>query len=306
MATAKIYTHKLPGGGFVVVDKSYMPGTMYYVDSTHGDASDTPGFGKTTDEPLATIDYAVGQCTADTGDIILVMPGHVESLGAAETIDFDVAGITVIGMGTGGDRPRVDYDAVDAEVDVGADNIHIENLTFRPSIADTAIGIDIEAGVTGTVIENCETLHGETAATDEFLIHVDIKAGCHGTKIQNCIFRSDDGTTPAVGVKLTGASHRCEIRNNIFMGPFSTAAINGITTLSEDILIVDNVMKVKDGEPGIELLTGTTGMICRNLIDSTGIADANTAIVADACGWIRNYVATADAGAYAVVGTESA
>lgn len=305
MATAKIFVHKLPGGGYVVVDKSYTPGATFYVDSTHASASDTPGFGKTTDEPLATVDYAVGRCTADTGDMILVMPGHVESLGAAASIDYDVAGITVIFLGTGGDRGRVDYDATDALVIIGANNIHVENMTLSPSADNVAIGIDIEAGVTGTVLETCETLHGEAAATDEFLIHVDIKAGCHGTKIQNCVFRSDDGTTPAVGVKLTGASHRCEIRNNTFMGPFSTAAVNGITTLSEDLVVDGNVMKVKDGEPGIELLTGTTGTLSRNMIESTGLTDPDAAIVADACGWIENYVTVGDAVGSQLVGKSS-
>ena len=306
MAAPKVYALKMPGGGWAVVDKSYTPGTTRYVDSTHGDASDTAGYGGDTSTPYATLDYAIGQCTADTGDIILVSPGHVEDLGAAASVDFDVAGITVVGLGQGSDRPRIDLNATNAIVSVGANNVHIQNITIRPSVADVVIGMDIEAGVTGTEIESCEWLIGETAATDECLIHLDIKAGCHDTKIQNCIFRSDDGTTPAVGVKLTGASNRVIIRNCIFMAPFSTAAINGITTLSEDIIIADNVMKVKDGEPGIELFTGTTGTLIRNIMDSTGIADPNTAIVADACGWILNYVANADGGAYAVVGTQGA
>ena len=34
-------------------------------------------------DPYATIDYAVGQCLAGRGDIIYVLPGHVEDIAAA-------------------------------------------------------------------------------------------------------------------------------------------------------------------------------------------------------------------------------
>ncbi len=301
----KTFYRKMPGGYTVVTEKSYTPGDVFYVDSGNANGSDQAGFGVNTDNPFATLDYAIGQCTADNGDVIIVLPGHTEDLGAAAKVDCDVAGITIMGLGQGSDRPRIDLDATDAGVLVGASNIHIENITIRPSVNNVVIGMDIEAGITGTKIESCEWMIGETAATDECLIHIDIKAACHDTRITNCLFRSDDGSAPAVGIKLTGASHRAMIRNNTFMGPFSTAAVNGITALSEDILIADNFMKVADGEPGIELFTGTTGMIINNIMDSTGIV-ADSAIVADACGWILNFVATADGGAYAVVGTQSA
>ena len=62
-------------------------GNVYYVSSSTG-SSTGPGF--TPENAYATIDQAIGACTAGNGDVILVMPGHTETLSAAAGIDADV------------------------------------------------------------------------------------------------------------------------------------------------------------------------------------------------------------------------
>ena len=42
--------------------------------------SDTAGQGQHPDAPFATVDFAVGQCTADQGDVIYTMPGYTETI----------------------------------------------------------------------------------------------------------------------------------------------------------------------------------------------------------------------------------
>jgi len=278
-------------------------GDCYFVDSTDSDAADASG-GGTSDAPFATLDYAVGQCTPDQGDVIFVRPGHTEDLGDGESIDFDTAGITVIGLGTGSLRPRIDFNHANAAVDIGANNVTLQNLTFRPSVATVAKGVDIESGKTGCVIKNCEFLPGEAGdGTDEFVLSIDLTSGNHDTKIVNNVFRthaSCNGCTH--GVKITAAASRVIIKDNVFVGNYSTAAVADAAACT-DLLIVDNVIKVKDGEPGIELQSTTTGVIGRNLIESTSISDPDTAIVAADCSWFENYVVTSDGTAAELIGT---
>src|SRR3990167_8953647 len=77
-------------------------GNIYWVNSNTG-----ANTGKGTRErPFATLDYAIGRCTANNGDIIMVMPNHAETITGAGGLTFDVAGITVIGMGSYNNRPR--------------------------------------------------------------------------------------------------------------------------------------------------------------------------------------------------------
>ena len=91
------------------------PGVVYFVNSTSvfakggiAGSNNNPG---TYQRPYATIDYAIGQCVANRGDIIVVMPGHTETISAAAGVAQDVAGVAVIGLGDGSLRPTINYTA---------------------------------------------------------------------------------------------------------------------------------------------------------------------------------------------------
>jgi len=86
------------------------------------------------------------------------------------------------------------------------------------------------------------------------------------------------------------------------VGNYSTAAIGGAGICTE-MLIEGNRMKVKDGEPGIELPGTATGIINGNRIESTGLANPDAAIVAADCSWFDNQVVVADGAAPELVGT---
>jgi hypothetical protein len=264
------------------------------------DADDTE-HGHSFDKPLATIDYAIGLCTADEGSVILVAPGHNETLAAA-TIDFDVAGVTCIGLGEGTLRPRIDFDNAASSIDIGANNVTLVNLTLLPSITDILIGIDVEANVTNFKMFNCEVLEGEDGSdADEFIVTVDLKSGNNDSIIKNNIFRTQAaaaGCTSAIS--LTAASARVRIEENLFVGNWSTAAIIDGAACT-NVFIKNNVMKVKDGEPGIELTATTTGIIVDNRIESTG-ATVDTTIVAADCSWFNNSAVVVDGAAAETIG----
>src|SRR3990167_2616461 len=80
-------------------------GNVFFVDSGASLAVDDTAHGDSPERPFATLDYAVGQCTASNGDIIYVMPGHAETISADSGVDVDVAGVTIIGVGRGASRP---------------------------------------------------------------------------------------------------------------------------------------------------------------------------------------------------------
>lgn len=262
---------------------AFTTGKVFYVHN--GTGADGTDNGKTKANPFKTLDWAIGKCTANKGDIIYLMPGHYEDLGAGETIDADVAGITIIGLGNGPDRPRIDYNGTTASFDIGADGVSISNITLRPSVATVAIGIDIEAGVENTTLKDIEFLPGEAGdGTDEFVIGIDIKAGCTRTVIDGVYYRhhaSADGAASVI--KLTGASDSVTIKNvdAVITGTAAVACINGDTTLSTRIHI-EGCRLTSDAEPGIELLTGTTGQIVDTYI-FTNLATIDAATVADGC-----------------------
>jgi len=276
---------------------------VLFVDHGHTNAldADDTEHGHSFEKPLDTIDYAIDLCTAGERSVILVAPGHVETLAAA-TIDFDVSDITCIGIGEGSNRPKVVFGNAASSVDIGANNIHLINLRFVPSITDILIGVDIETGKTGTIIEDCEFAEGDDIATDEFIVGLAVKATCTDTQVKNCLFRTGlaaDGATAAI--QLTGISDNVVIEKSRFIGNWGTAAIYNDSGVCTDLLIDDCTIKVADSLPGISVVATTSGIIRDVCIESTSHT-VDILIVATGMSWFNNYGVVADGSAAEIIG----
>ena len=140
-------------------------GNVYHVDSG-ADTSDDDNAGTNPKQPLATLDGAINKTTANNGDVILVHPGHAETISAAAAITFDVAGVTVIGMGVGGSRGTITLDtATSTDINVTAADVQIHNLIFSMNYADIAGVFDLSAA--GFVLNKCRFV--DTAASMNFV-----------------------------------------------------------------------------------------------------------------------------------------
>ncbi len=260
---AQIIVDHKPGGDFIYRDTSKAPGTIYWVDSTNSDATDSSGYGNQPDLPYATVDYAIGQCSANANDVILVMPGHTED-GSSQIFDADVAGVSIIGLGNGDDRPRFDFNNASAYASIGASSVLLKNLTFRPSVATVAKGIDVESSITNVTIENCEFMVGEKGdGTDEFVKTITVNSGADDLALKNNVFRthpSADGCTEAVHLGVGGSVDRVSIQDNVFEGNYSTAAIADGSTACTELVIEGNSYRVKSGSPDTDLESGATGI----------------------------------------------
>lgn len=272
-----------------------------FVDSGHTDATDADDteHGHSLEKPLATLDYAVGLMVASEGGIVFLAPGHAETL-AATQIDIDVAGVTVIGIGEGQLTPTITYSTAADSIDIGAAGVTINNVRFNPSVTDILIAVDVEAAVTDFHLIDCEFMEGDAGA-DEFVVMVDLKSGNDDTVIRGNTFRTAAaGAGCTDGIILTAGSARVRIEGNVAVGNWSSAFLSDGAACT-NIFVQGNTMKVKDGEPGIELNTATTGIIADNKIESTG-GSADTLIVADSCAWFNNTAVVADGEAAVVIG----
>jgi hypothetical protein len=250
-----------PGGMFSVEDVSKHPGSVFFVHS--GTGIDQAGNGLNPGSPLATIAAAVALCTADKGDVVYVMPGHNEGLGNAQ-LTIDKAGVSIVGLGAGYLAPRIDFDHAAASIDVTASGVTIKNLRLLPSITDVLIAIDVNAAATDVTIEDVEALPGEDGAgADDFACVVEFKAGCTRGKVRRLKVRQHASAVGYIaGVRLKGASNDILIEDCDFVmaGAGLVAPINGDTTLSTNVHIRRCRMQT-DAEPGIEMLTNTTGIV---------------------------------------------
>lgn len=103
-------------------------GKDWYVDSVTGQANRS---GKSQSQALATIAQALAKCRANKGDRIICLENHAETLSSATALQMNVAGVTVVGLGLGRNRPTITLDTANtATIAVSADNVRFLNMRF--------------------------------------------------------------------------------------------------------------------------------------------------------------------------------
>ncbi len=115
-----------------------LPGKQFWVSNADvllDDGNSVAGVdqagGGTYQRPFRTLDFAVGQCTASRGDVIYVMPGHAETYSNATSLALDVAGVTIVGLGSGTLRPTFTLDTANTTtIPVSVANVAIVNCKF--------------------------------------------------------------------------------------------------------------------------------------------------------------------------------
>jgi len=249
------------------------PGEVFWVNNSSVLAKNGAGGSNGNDgsyrRPFSTLDFAVGKCTANRGDVIYVMPGHVETFEAATGVDFDVAGLTVIGLGRGSKQPQFKFNHANATMDVDADDVGLYNLRFTSTITGVVIGLSVLTLATDVVVSGC-LFDVETTTTDEFLITINLAIGCDRFTIEDCVIDNGLGGA-AAAIKMIDVSTGGDIRRNRIVGAYSLAIISSITNPSLEIYIEDNTL-IQGGSgtinaiAAIVLADGTTGVTARNVI----------------------------------------
>jgi hypothetical protein len=139
------------------------PGNVFWVNgsSVLGGGQKVGGSNGNTGTytaPWATIDYAIGRCLASRGDIIMVMPGHTETVSAAGSIACDVAGVAIVGLGSGSLRPTISFTtATAATITVSAANVAVKNVLISAAFADVAAAFTLTTA-TGFTLEDVEVV----------------------------------------------------------------------------------------------------------------------------------------------------
>jgi len=248
-------------GSMVIADEGNSTGNRFWVDSS---GSDSAGYGKSPEAPFASLDYASTQCTANQEDIIYVMAGHTESVVNATDCNLAVAGVRVVGLGTGTDRPTFTFTTANTAVmTVDAANVTLDNLILVCGKDGQTIMMDVNAD--DVTVKNCELRND---ATYQAVTMLDINGGANGAdraKVLGCKFISATaGATAAI--ELGEAEDGVELVGNNIFGDFASAGIHNPTgkTLT-NLLIKGNVVaNTQTGDHAIEIVSACTGACVDN------------------------------------------
>lgn len=168
--------------------------------------------------PFSTIQYALDQCVASRGDIIMVGPGHAETISSAAILSLNKAGVAIVGLGAGSLRPTLTFTtAATANIPVTAANISIQNFLFVANFADIASVFTATGTNTPTdfAVDNCE--FRDTSSILNFISIVTGNAtanSMNGLSFTRCKISSKGTTAATTAIKLSSATDRVTIRDN--------------------------------------------------------------------------------------------
>lgn len=233
--------------------------------------SDSSGAGMSPEAPFASIAYATATATtpivANRGDILIVLPGHTETIVGAAGVLIATAvcdGLTIQGVGNGRKRPIINYTtAIGASFDVSAANVTIRNIVFTPNGFDA---ITAAMNVTGAdfVMDGCEWAICNAAADKQCVLGILTAATATRFTVKNTKFL---GPATVTGTTCTACiKHEVgidfEISNCDFHGKMTQAILNATTILGGKIH--DNRFQIYTGTKGIALAAATTALISNN------------------------------------------
>lgn len=243
-------------------------GRDYYVDSVTGHSGSS---GKSPSQALATIAQAYAKCRANKGDRVIVLEGHTETISASTA--FATAGVTVIGLGVGRNRPTITLDTANtATLAISADNNRFFNLRFVANFLSIAACFTLTTAK-GFRLQGCSFT--ETSNVLNFLNIVKSTGAANtvdGLHIEDCNWNGL-GTTSVNSFLLSAndIDGARLIRNHVKLARTATAAALATITAGvvTDIIIDDNVC--------ITQATATTGGSLINVggTTSTGVVKRN-------------------------------
>lgn len=266
-------------------------GKIYFVDTNNTEAADggtgasSPDWGTEPDKPFNTLDYAIGQCTANKGDVIYVMPGHAETISTTGTLIPDVAGVSIIGLGHTSARPTFSISTTGSHahaIGITGAGTRIENMIFRAADQTGSSGVGIFVNAADVTITGCRFDHSSTLTY--FINTIEVSAGIDRANISNNEFVNFGTTSQSVkciDLRSTGSTQiGTQIVGNYFNGTWTSAVIKGSSVSFFNTLHIANNVINQCSTVGTSYaididstqVTESMGVIARNRITMSSSA----------------------------------
>jgi hypothetical protein len=213
------------------------PGRVWWLGNAttlqKGDRGASDGNRGTFSSPFSTLAGAMTAINADSGaargDIIIIKPGHAETVSSATALALSVAGVSIIGLGVGNKRPKFTLDtAATATIAVSADNISFYNCQFAANFLSIAACFTLSTAKWFT-LQNCYFY--DTSGVLDFLNIVKSTGAANtvdGLTVTDCVWNSL-GTTSVNSFVLTA--------NDIDSCTLARNQIVQVTTVDAAILL---------------------------------------------------------------------
>ena len=292
--------------GVVIRDKNILsmhPGKVFYVSNSTTPIVPGGNVGSDTrkgtiNNPVATIARAVALCTAGRGDIVVVAPGHAETISSASALTLSKSHVAIVGMGVGALRPTLTLDtATTATINVTAASVTVHNIIVTANFAD------IVAAFTTTTAKDftlSECLIKATATNMNFLNVIDTNAttsDTDGLTVTGVRWIEPDTATLSL-ISMDGTNDRLTVEKcNVTLGVNNNKALVTVANgkVVTNVLIADNLVYRLNTDTATGALlfhtNGTTnsGIVCRNFSQHADTAAELIVTASSGLGLFQNY-----------------
>jgi hypothetical protein len=233
---------------------------------------------------FATVDAAISACTANAGDTIIVLPGHTETV-TSTSIAHDVAGVSIIGLGTGSMRPTFTFSTAAATITVTAPNGSWKNCCFIANFADVAAAFTLGATSTDFRVEACDFTETTTDLNwFNIVVTGSTDNASDGLTVVNNFAHLQDAAAKAF-ISILGNLNRLVANDNIVITAATSDAAQFMTCSSKVLLaarVFRNTLQITGANSGATVglfqtgsSTTSTGIFALNFVNSI---DTTTAL----------------------------
>ncbi len=218
----------LPGGGR----------TMLVHASGASALNDLPaGFAGNPDGFFTTVTGAGAACRANRGDKIIMLPGHTESIATADAwAGVSVAGVEIVGLGSGTNRPTLTWTAAGSTMLFDVANMKLRNCNLFLAGAHAAgaaltVAAPITVSATGCEITDCDIAYGFDA---DQIVGIGITLGTAATRFdfsRNNCYAETAAVPTTTFLRLNGADW-FNADDTYIVGPGSSTTIGPVQELT--------------------------------------------------------------------------
>lgn len=277
-------------------------GKVFFVSNRSGDSGSDGNDGLTAERPFSTLAKAVTQCSSGRGDVIIVMPGHAETITTTVT---PIAGSAIIGLGWGANRPTFTGSGAIDVFTISAANVILRNIRIAGASANVTALIELSGA--DFTCEDVEFLHAATP-----LDAVTLSSGGARFKFVRCSWRGTAAgpdnciIAEASSVGIDGYIKDCRAHYNQSSGldesfiradnnAFQGLIVDGLTVVGIDATVVDfnsSSAAVGDGLIANVNAVGSGALTIANAIDLGGFSASNVYLTDSAAARGTNFPTT--------------
>ena len=257
--TATLFSN-YPGGFARGVTVRGIPVLNTYARKVVWVDSNNAGGKGTFDRPVATVNLAVAECTANKCDVIVCKAGHAETISAAAGVALSKAGVQVIGLGAGSDRPTFNLTATTSTITMSAANCSLQNVLITG-------GVDAIVSHTVVSAADCAILDCEYRdVTGECVDGILTTAGANRLQIRSYRHDGAVGAGTNAGIAIVGGDG-IVIDGLRMDGNFAVGGIDIRTTATTDLEVRNVVFRTRNAADIflVDTITASTGMIGPNI-----------------------------------------